>query len=124
MTKRKKAITANIVKCIEAVRLIDDEAMIELQSADGGGEDFLRSLRRICPQAWDLMKGCTPLEFYEAGYILKDQALWAGKLEEIGKRHHAKRQETMHDLLTRAAAAGDEEAKALIACGLLEQKVY
>jgi hypothetical protein len=30
----------------------------------------------------------------------------------------------MRDLLTRAAAAGDEEAKAIIVCGLLEQKVY
>jgi hypothetical protein len=96
MTKRKKAtppmITANIVACIKAIRLVGDGKKQE---------------------AWDLMKNCTPRDVYEATDIL----------DEIGKRHHAKRQETMRDILTRAAAAGDEEARALIACGLLEQKV-
>ena len=52
------------------------------------------------------------------------QALWAGKLAEIGERHQASDDESIRDVLIRAAAAGDEEAKALIACDLLELKMY
>jgi hypothetical protein len=124
MTKRKKAITANIVKCIEAIRLIGDDLVPTDATDTTDFSALISKIRETKPEAWDLMKGCTPLEFYEACFILEDQTLWAGKLDEIAKRHHAKRQETMSDILTRAAAAGDEEAKALIACGILEQKVY
>src|SRR5258706_2604148 len=71
-----------------------------------------------------LMKDCTAHDLREAITILEDQALWAGKLSEIGERHHASDDESIRDVLIRAAAAGDEEAKALIACDLLELKMY
>jgi hypothetical protein len=96
-------ITENIATCIRGIRL----------AGDGKTQE-----------AYDLMKHCTARDLFEACDILEDQALWRGKLKEIGERHHPSANESMHDILTRAAAAGDEEAKALIACGLLDQKVY
>ena len=96
-------ITANVAACIKGIRL----------AGEGNAKE-----------AHELMKVCTRDDLAAAVDILEDQALWAGKLMEIGKRHHAHATESMFDLLTRAAAAGDEEAKALIDCGLLEQKRY
>ncbi len=119
-------VTANIVNCIKAIRLLGDDDLVILRKR-GKADEPLQQLRKIMlknPEVCDLMKDCTPRDLYEACDILEDQALWASKLKEIGERHHAKRQETMRDILTRAAAAGDEDAKALIACGLLEQKRY
>jgi hypothetical protein len=88
-------ITKNIATCIKGLRLL----------GDGKAQE-----------ARDLMKDCTAHDLREAITILEDQALWAGKLSEIGERHHASDDESIRDVLIRAAAAGDEEAKALIAC--------
>ena len=96
-------IRRNITTCIKGIRLFGDGKTQE---------------------AYDLMKDCTPYDLQEAVAILEDQALWAVKLREIGERHHARRNETFSEILTRAAAAGDEDAKALIACGILDQRVY
>jgi uncharacterized protein YicC (UPF0701 family) len=38
--------------------------------------------------------------------------------EEIRRRHNAADDEPLHALLTRAADAGDEEARILLACGV------
>ncbi len=94
-------ITKNIATCIKGLRLL----------GDGKAQE-----------ARDLMKDCTAHDLREAITILEDQALWAGKLSEIGER--ASDDESIRDVLIRAAAAGDEEAKALIACDLLELKMY
>jgi hypothetical protein len=96
-------ITKNIATCIKGLRLL----------GDGKAQE-----------ARDLMKDCTAHDLREAIAILEDQALWAGKLSEIGERHHASDDESIRDVLIRAAAAGDEDAKALIACDLLELKMY
>lgn len=96
-------ITENIATCIKGLRLL----------GDGKAEE-----------AYYLMKECTAHDLSEAISILEDQALWAGKLAEIGQRHHAGDDESIRDVLIRAAATGDEEARALIGCGLLEQKTY
>jgi hypothetical protein len=96
-------ITENIATCIKGIRLLGDGKVQE---------------------AYDLMKSCTGHDLSEAAAILEDQALWAEKLREIGERHHARNDETFREILDRAAAAGDEEARALIACGLLEEKTY
>jgi hypothetical protein len=95
-------LTKNIATCIKGLRLL----------GDGKAQE-----------ARDLMKDCTAHDLREAITILEDQALWAGKLSEI-ERHHASDDESIRDVLIRAAAAGDEEAKALIACDLLELKMY
>jgi hypothetical protein len=95
-------ITKNIATCIKGLRLL----------GDGKAQE-----------ARDLMKDCTAHDLREAIAILEDQALWAGKLSEIGERHHASDDESIRDVLIRAAAAGDEDAKALIACDL-ELKMY
>jgi hypothetical protein len=39
-------------------------------------------------------------------------------------RHRASDDESVRDVLIRVAAAGDEDAKALVVCGLLEQQAY
>ena len=96
-------ITKNIATCIKGLRLL----------GDGKAQE-----------ARDLMKDCTAHDLREAITILEDQAFWAGKLSEIGERHHASDDESIRDVLIRAAAAGDEEANALIACDLLELKMY
>lgn len=105
-SKEHQKITENIATCIKGLRLLCE---------DGDGK---------AQEAYDLMKDCRAHDLREAISILEDQALWAGKLSEIGDRHHASDDESVFDVLTRAAAAGDEEAKALIACGLFDQKVY
>jgi hypothetical protein len=91
-------ITENIATCIKGIRRLGDGKAKE---------------------AYDLMKECTAHDLQEAVRILEDRALWAGKLREIGDRHHARAGESLRDVLTRASADGDEKAKALIACGLL-----
>jgi hypothetical protein len=96
-------ITANIAACIKGLRLI----------CDGKAED-----------AYELMKECTPRDFLEAADILEDQSLWAGKLMEIAERHQGQDHESVRDLVVGAAAAGDEEAQALLDCGFLETKAY
>ena len=47
----------------------------------------------------------------------------AGK-SPLHLRHRASDDECVRDVLIRAAAAGDEDAKALIVCSLLEQQAY
>ena len=96
-------ITKNIATCIKGIRLLRDGK---------------------AKKAHDLMNDCTVHDLIEAIAILENQALLAGKMMEIRERHHASDGETMDDVVVRAAAAGDEEAKAVIACGLLEQKMY
>jgi hypothetical protein len=96
-------ITKNIATCIKGLRLLGDGKPKE---------------------AYNLMHDCTAHDLQEAASILEDQALLAGKLKGIGERHHARARESTRDVLVRASAAGDEEAKVLIACGLLEQKAY
>jgi hypothetical protein len=78
-------ITENIATCIKGIRLL----------GDGKAQE-----------AHDLMKDCTAHDLSEAVAILEDQALWAGKLREIGRRHHAGHDESIGDVLIRAAAAG------------------
>src|SRR5258706_1597428 len=95
-------ITKNIATCIKGLRLL----------GDGKAQE-----------ARDLMKDCTAHDLREAITILEDQALWAGKLSEIGERA-SDDDESIRDVLIRASAAGDEERKALIACDLLELTRY
>jgi hypothetical protein len=96
-------ITENIATCIKGIRLL----------GEGKAEE-----------AHNLIKHSTVRDLREATAILEDQALWASKISEIADRHGPADDASVRDLLTRAAAAGDEEAKALISCGLLETKSY
>jgi hypothetical protein len=47
----------------------------------------------------------------------------AGK-SPLHLRHRASDDESVRDVLIRAAATGDEDTKALIVCRLLEQQAY
>jgi hypothetical protein len=96
-------ISANVSACIRGIHLLGDGATKE---------------------ACDLLKDFTAEELREAAEILEEQALWATKLREIAERHHVQGDVSVHDILTGAADAGDEEAKALIASDLLELQVY
>ena len=72
---------------------------------------------------YELMKHLPAVDLQEAASILEDQALWFGKITEIGERHRVAKG-TVRSLLKKAAEAGDEEAKALIDAGILELTAY
>jgi hypothetical protein len=96
-------ITPNLAACIKAIRLV----------------------RKGNPTAaLGLIADCTKKDMNEALAIIEEKALWADKFEEIAQRHHARKGETMTQIMERAAAAGDEEAKAMIDFEILDRRIY
>jgi hypothetical protein len=71
-----------------------------------------------------LIADCTKKDMDEALAIIEEKGLWADKFEEIAQRHHARKGETMTQIMERAAAAGDEEAKAVIDFEILDRRIY
>lgn len=94
-------ITPNLAACIKAIRLV-----------------------RKGTAALGLITDCTKKDMDEALAIIEKKALWADKFEEIAQRHHARKGETMTQIMERAAAAGDEEAKAVIDFEILDRRIY
>jgi hypothetical protein len=78
--------------------------------------------RYIQAKAEKIVRLHGPEELIRVGRALEEQGATLRKIEEIGKRHKAKPNETVSRLLRRAATAGDEEAKNLIASGVCEQQ--